>query len=149
MCSLLRWLFLCSFGFLSLQVSAQSISRSAIGATGVNIQKNQTTLQSIVGQSSLTLNRHGFIQPNHLPVTKPSRSLFLSPNPTRSVSYLSGVVKGDMISIIDTKGNIVDSFLATSFTNQEIPLQEYPNGIYVIRVFGAFEYRPIKLVKAD
>ena len=54
-----------------------------------------------------------------------------------------------MISIIDTKGNIVDSFLATSFTNQEIPLQEFPNGIYVIRVFGAFEYQPIKLVKAD
>jgi hypothetical protein len=149
MCSLLRWLFLCSFGFLSLQISAQSISRSAIGVTGVNIQNNQTTLQSIVGQSSLTVNRHGFIQPNHIPVTKPSRSLFLSPNPTRSVSYLSGVVKGDMISIIDAKGNIVESFLATSFTNQEIPLQEYPNGVYVIRVFGAFEYQPIKLVKAD
>lgn len=149
MCSLLRWLFLCSLGLLSLQISAQSISRSAIGVTGVNIQNNQTTLQSIVGQSSLTINRHGFIQPNHIPVTKPSRSLFLSPNPTRSVSYLSGVVKGDMISIIDTKGNIVDSFLATSFTNQEIPLQEFPNGVYVIRVFGAFEYQPIKLVKAD
>ena len=149
MCSLLRWLFLCSFGFLSLQISAQSISRSAIGVTGVNIQNNQTTLQSIVGQSSLTINRHGFIQPNHIAVTKPSRSLFLSPNPTRSVSYLSGVVKGDMISVIDAKGNIVDSFLATSFTNQEIPLQEYPNGVYVIRVFGAFEYQPIKLVKAD
>ena len=149
MCSLLRWLFLCSFGFLSVHVSAQSISRSAIGVTGVNVQNNQTTLQSIVGQSSLTINRHGFIQPNHIPVTKPSRSLFLSPNPTRSVSYLSGVVKGDMISIIDTKGNIVDSFLATSFTNQEIPLQEHPNGVYVIRVFGAFEYQPIKLVKAD
>ena len=149
MCFPLRWLFLCSFGFLSLQVSAQSISRSAIGVTGVNIQNNQTTLQSIVGQSSLTINRHGFIQPNHIPVTKPSRSLFLSPNPTRSVSYLSGVVKGDMISIIDTKGNIVDSFLATSFTNQEISLQEFPNGIYIIRVFGAFEYQPIKLVKVD
>ena len=149
MYSRLRWLFLCSLGLLSLQVSAQSISRSAIGVTGVNIQNNQTTLQSIVGQSSLTINRHGFIQPNHIPVTKPSRSLFLSPNPTSSVSYLSGVVKGDMISIIDTKGNIVDSFLATSFTNQEIPLQEFPNGIYVIRVFGAFEYQPIKLVKAD
>ena len=149
MYSPLRWLFLCSLGLLSLQISAQSISRSAIGVTGVNIQNNQTTLQSIVGQSSLTINRHGFIQPNHIPVTKPSRSLFLSPNPTRSVSYLSGVVKGDMISIIDTKGNIVDSFLATSFTNQEIPLQEFPNGVYVIRVFGAFEYQPIKLVKAD
>ena len=149
MCSLLRWLFLCSFGFLSLQISAQSISRSAIGVTGVNIQNNQTTFQSIVGQSSLTINRHGFIQPNHIAVTKPSRSLFLSPNPTRSVSYLSGVVKGDMISVIDAKGNIVDSFLATSFTNQEILLEEYPNGVYVIRVFGAFEYRPIKLVKAD
>lgn len=149
MYSPLRWLFLCSLGLLSLQISAQSISRSAIGVTGVNIQNNQTTLQSIVGQSSLTINRHGFIQPNHIPVTKPSRSLFLSPNPTSSVSYLSGVVKGDMISIIDTKGNIVDSFLATSFTNQEIPLQEFPNGIYVIRVFGAFEYQPIKLVKAD
>jgi hypothetical protein len=136
-------------GLLSLQISAQSISRSAIGVTGVNIQNNQTTLQSIVGQSSLTINRHGFIQPNHIPITKPSRSLFLSPNPTMSVSYLSGVVKGDMISIIDTKGNIVDSFLATSFTNQEIPLQEFPNGVYVIRVFGAFEYQPIKLVKAD
>ena len=149
MYSPLRWLFLCSLGLLSLQISAQSISRSAIGVTGVNIQNNQTTLQSIVGQSSLTINRHGFIQPNHIPVTKPSRSLFLSPNPTSSVSYLSGVVKGDMISIIDTKGNIVDSFLATSFTNQEIPLQEFPNGVYVIRVFGAFEYQPIKLVKAD
>lgn len=149
MCSPLRWLFLCSFGFLSLQVSAQSISRSAIGVTGVNIQNNQTTLQSIVGQSSLTINRHGFIQPNHIALTKPSRSLFLSPNPTRSISYLSGVVKGDMVSIIDTKGNIIDSFLATSFTNQEIPLQEYPNGVYVIRVFGAFEYQPIKLVKVD
>ena len=149
MYSPLRWLFLFSLGFLSLQVSAQSISRSAIGVTGVNIQNNQTTLQSIVGQSSLTINRHGFIQPNHIPVTKPSRSLFLSPNPTRSESYLSGVVKGDRVSIIDTKGNIVDSFLATSFTNQEIPLHEYPNGVYVIRVFGAFEYQPIKLVKAD
>ena len=149
MYSSLRWLFLCSLGLLSLQISAQSISRSAIGVTGVNIQNNQTTLQSIVGQSSLTINRHGFIQPNHIPITKPSRSLFLSPNPTSSVSYLSGVVKGDMISIIDTKGNIVDSFLATSFTNQEIPLQEFPNGIYVIRVFGAFEYQPIKLVKVD
>lgn len=149
MCSLLRWLFLCSLGLLSLQISAQSISRSAIGVTGVNIQKNQTTLQSIVGQSSLTIHRHGFIQPNHIPVTKPSRLLFLSPNPTSSVSYLSGVVKGDRVSIIDAKGNIVDSFLATSFTKLEIPLQEFPNGVYVIRVFGAFEYQPIKLVKAD
>ena len=145
----LRWLLICSFGILSLQATAQSISRSAIGVTGVNIQTNQTTLQSIVGQSSLTINRHGFIQPNHIPVTKPSRSLFLSPNPTRSVSYLSGVVKGDMVSILDVKGNIIDSFLATSFTKQEIPLQEYPNGVYVIRVFGAFEYQPIKLVKVD
>lgn len=149
MYSPLRWLFLFSLGFLSLQVSAQSISRSAIGVTGVNIQNNQTTLQSIVGQSSLTINRHGFIQPDHIPVIKPSRSLFLSPNPTRSESYLSGVVKGDRVSIIDAKGNIIDSFLATSFTKQEIPLQEYPNGVYVIRVFGAFEYQPIKLVKAD
>ena len=149
MYSPLRWLFLCSLGTLSLQVSAQSISRSAIGVTGVNIQNNQTTLQSIVGQSSLTVNRHGFIQPNHIPVTKPSRSLFMSPNPTRSVSYLSGAVKGDMISIFNAKGNIIDSFLATSFTKQEIPLQEYPNGVYFIRVFGAFEYQPIKLVKAD
>ncbi|MDC3386863.1 T9SS type A sorting domain-containing protein [Schleiferiaceae bacterium] len=73
----------------------------------------------------------------------------MSPNPTRSVSYLSGAVKGDMISIFNAKGNIIDSFLATSFTKQEIPLQEYPNGVYVIRVFGAFEYQPIKLVKAD
>jgi len=54
-----------------------------------------------------------------------------------------------MVNIIDAKGNIIDSFLATSFTKQEIPLQEYPNGVYVIRVFGAFEYQPIKLVKAD
>ena len=149
MYSPLKWLLLGSLGFLSLQVSAQSISRSAIGVTGVNIQNNQTTLQSIVGQSSLTINRHGFIQPNHIPVTKPSRSLFLSPNPTRSVSYLSGVVKGDRVSIIDAKGNIIDSYLATSFTKQEIPLQEYPNGVYIIRVFGAFEYQPIKLVKAN
>jgi len=65
------------------------------------------------------------------------------------VSYLSGVVKGDMVSIIDAKGNIIDSFLATSFTKQEISLQEYPNGVYVIRIFGAFEYQPIKLVKVD
>jgi len=149
MYSLLRWLSICSFGILSFQVSAQSISRSAIGVAGVNIQSNQTTLQSIVGQSSSTINRHGFIQPYHIPVTKPSRSLFFSPNPTRSVSYLSGVVKGDMVSIIDAKGNIIDSFLATSFTKQEISLQEYPNGVYVIRVIGAFEYQPIKLVKAD
>jgi len=149
MYSLLRWLFLFSLGFLSVHVSAQSISRSAIGVTGVNVQNNQITLQSIVGQSSLTINRHGFIQPNHIPVTKPNRSLFLSPNPTRSESYLSGVVKGDRVSIIDVKGNIIDSFLATSFTKQEISLQEYPNGVYVIRVFGAFEYQPIKLVKTD
>ena len=67
----LRWLLICSFAILSLQATAQSISRSAIGVTGVNIQTNQTTLQSIVGQSSLTINRHGFIQPNHIPVTKP------------------------------------------------------------------------------
>ncbi len=149
MYTLLRWLFFYSFGILSFHVSAQSISRSAIGVTGVNIQNNHTTLQSIVGQSSLTINRHGFIQPNHIPVSKPSRLLFISPNPTRSVSYLSGVVKGDMISIIDAKGSIVDSFISTSFTKQEIPLQEYPNGVYVIRVFGVFEYQPIKLVKTD
>lgn len=54
-----------------------------------------------------------------------------------------------MVTIIDVKGNIIDSFLATSFTKQEIPLHEYPNGVYIIRVFGAFEYQPIKLVKAD
>jgi hypothetical protein len=68
-------LLTCSILIMALTSSyGQSIARSAIGAAGMNLQEGSTAVQSIAGQSSLTINRQGFIQPQQSELSKPTRS---------------------------------------------------------------------------
>lgn len=146
----LRLLFCCSiFFFLAHKSSAQSISRSAIGAAGRTLNSSGVVVQSITGQSSLTYNRHGFIQPQHSQGNIPERTMAISPNPTRAISYISGVVKGDQITIYDALGNIVQSFYSTSFTKQPLNLESNPNGVYLIRTTGSSNYNSLRLIKTN
>lgn len=149
MSSLSKLLSVCSLLLLCLTVQGQSIARSAIGAAGVSLHDGGATVQSIAGQSSLTINRQGFIQPQQSELIKPSRSVSIAPNPTTAVSYLAGVAKGDIIQVSTLTGRYITSVKATSFTRQEIDLEDLPNGIYLITITGLFEYNTIKLVKAN
>lgn len=149
MSSLSKLLSVCSLLLLCSTVQGQSIARSAIGAAGVSLHDGGATVQSIAGQSSLTINRQGFIQPQQSELIKPTRSVSVAPNPTTAVSYLAGVAKGDIIQVSTLTGRYITSVKATSFTRQEIDLEDLPNGIYLITITGVFEYNTIKLVKAN
>jgi len=149
MSSLSKLLSICSLFLLCISVQGQSIARSAIGAAGVSLHDGGATVQSIAGQSSLTINRQGFIQPQQSELIKPTRSVSIAPNPTTAVSYLAGVAKGDIIQVSTLTGRYITSIKATSFTRQEIDLEDLPNGIYLITITGVFEYNTIKLVKAN
>ena len=150
MFSQLKWRLVFSFILFSIfTVQGQSIARSAIGAAGVSLHDGGATVQSIAGQSSLTINRQGFIQPQQSELIKPTRSVSIAPNPTTAVSYLAGVAKGDIIQVSTLTGRYITSVKATSFTRQEIDLEDLPNGIYLITITGVFEYNTIKLVKAN
>ena len=134
---------------LGLHTNAQSIKRSAIGAAGKTLNEGSTSVQSIVGQSSLTINRQGFIQPPGEAVVKPSREVTAYPNPTKSSTFLSGVAKGDMIRLTTLTGVLVEQFECSSFERQEIRLNDLPNGAYLISIEGVFEYNPVKIIKVD
>jgi hypothetical protein len=149
MSSLSKLLSICSLFLLCISVQGQSIARSAIGAAGVSLHDGGATVQSIAGQSSLTINRQGFIQPQQSELIKPTRSVSIAPNPTTAVSYLAGVAKGDIIQISTLTGRYITSIKATSFTRQEVNLEDLPNGIYLLTITGVFEYNTIKLVKAN
>ena len=150
MFSQLKWRLVFSFILFSVfAVQGQSIARSAIGAAGVSLHDGDATVQSIAGQSSLTINRQGFIQPQQSELIKPTRSVSIAPNPTTAVSYLAGVAKGDIIQVSTLTGRYITSIKASSFTRQEIDLEDLPNGIYLITITGVFEYNTIKLVKAN
>ena len=150
MFSQLKWRLVFSFILFSVfAVQGQSIARSAIGAAGVSLHDGDATVQSIAGQSSITINRQGFIQPQQSELIKPTRSVSIAPNPTTAVSYLAGVAKGDIIQVSTLTGRYITSIKATSFTRQEIDLEDLPNGIYLITITGVFEYNTIKLVKAN
>ena len=144
-----RLYILTFFLALCLQTSAQSIKRSAIGVAGKTINKGSTSVQSIVGQSSLTINRQGFIQPPGEAVTKPSRKVTVYPNPTQSSTFVSGVAKGDMIRLTTLTGVLVDQFECSSFERQEIRLNDLPNGAYLVSIEGVFEYDPVKIIKVN
>ena len=149
MSSLSKLLSACSLFLLCATAQGQSIARSAIGAAGVSLHDGGATVQSIAGQSSLTINRQGFIQPQQSELTKPTRSVSIAPNPTTAVAYLAGVAKGDLIQISTLTGRYITSIKATSFTRQEVNLEDLPNGIYLLTITGIFEYNTIKLVKAN
>src|SRR5210317_2178747 len=107
MSSLSKLLSVCSLLLLCISVQGQSIARSAIGAAGVSLHDGGATVQSIAGQSSLTINRQGFIQPQQSELIKPTRSVSIAPNPTTAVSYLAGVAKGDIIQVSTLTGRYI------------------------------------------
>lgn len=122
--------------------------RSAIGCMGTPMVQHQVSFQSIAGQSSLTVNRHGFIQPTVLPVKTPSRTLSAMPNPTRNFFTIQGLSPGDVVSLVDVSGRHVVSL---EVVNRELvlDLSPYKSGIYLAHVQGAFAYTPIKIIKVE
>ena len=150
MFSQLKWRLVFSLVLFSIfSVQGQSIARSAIGVAGVSLHDGGATVQSIAGQSSLTINRQGFIQPQQSELTKPSRSVSIAPNPTTAVAYLAGVAKGDLIQISTLTGRYIKSVKSTSFARQEVNLEDLPNGIYLLSITGAFEYNTVRLIKVN
>jgi hypothetical protein len=150
MFSQLKWRLVFSLILFSVfAVQGQSIVRSAIGVAGVSLYGGGATVQSIVGQSSLTVNRQGFIQPQQSELIKPTRSASVAPNPTTAFSYLAGVAKGDLIQISTLSGRYIKSIKSTSFTRQEVDLEDLPSGIYLLTITGVFEYNTIRLIKVN
>jgi hypothetical protein len=137
------------FVLLAVKLNGQSIARSAIGAAGINLHSGTTAIQSIAGQSSLTENRHGFIQPQQNELIKPKRTVSIAPNPATAISYLAGVAKGDVIQISTLTGRYIKSIKADSLVRQEVDLEGLPNGVYLLTSVGVFEYDIIKLVKSN
>jgi len=134
---------------IALKINAQSIKRSAIGAAGKTLNEGSISVQSIVGQSSLTINRQGFIQPPGEAVIKPFREVNSYPNPTKSSTFLSGVAKGDKIRLSTLTGVLIYEIACSSFTKQELNLGDLPNGTYMITIEGVFEYNAVKIIKID
>jgi hypothetical protein len=150
MFSQLKWRLVFSLVLFSIfSVQGQSIARSAIGVAGVSLHDGGATVQSIAGQSSLTINRQGFIQPQQSELTKPSRAVSIAPNPTTAVAYLAGVAKGDLIQISTLTGRYIKSVKSTSFAHQEVDLEDLPNGIYLLTITGVFEYNTVRLIKVN
>jgi hypothetical protein len=142
-----NFIIFCSLLF-SGSLFGQGIMRSAIGCMGTPMVQNQVSFQSIAGQSSLTVNRHGFIQPTVLPAKTPSRTLVAMPNPTRNFITIQGLSPSDVVSLVDVSGRHVVSL---EVVNRELvlDLSSYKSGIYTAHVQSAFVYTPIKIIKVE
>lgn len=132
-----------------LQLSGQSIMRSAIGCMGTPLQTAPHAFPSIAGQSSLTSNRHGFIQPVSTTVfVTPQRTVSAIPNPTQNFSTLEGLIPGDALRIIDYTGRIIYVAEVTDRT-MRLDFSAYESGVYHVFIESAFEYKPIRIIKVE
>ena len=131
-----------------LQLSGQSIMRSAIGCMGTPLQTSPHAFPSIAGQSSLTTNRHGFIQPVSTTVVTPQRTVSAIPNPTQNFSTLEGLIPGDDLRIIDYTGRIIYEAEVTDRT-MRLDFSAYESGVYHVFIESAFEYKPIRIIKVE
>ena len=132
-----------------LQLSGQSIMRSAIGCMGTPLQTSPHAFPSIAGQSSLTTNRHGFIQPVSTTVfVTPQRTVSAIPNPTQNFSTLEGLIPGDALRIIDYAGRIIYVAEVTDRT-MRLDFSAYESGVYHVFIESAFEYKPIRIIKVE
>ena len=131
-----------------LQLSGQSIMRSAIGCMGTPLQTSPHAFPSIAGQSSLTTNRHGFIQPVSTTVVTPQRTISAIPNPTQNFSTLEGLIPGDDFRIIDYTGRIIYVAEVTDRT-MCLDFSAYESGVYHVFIESAFEYKPIRIIKVE
>ena len=131
-----------------LQLSGQSIMRSAIGCMGTPLQTSPHAFPSIAGQSSLTTNRHGFIQPVSTTVVIPQRTVSAIPNPTQNFSTLEGLIPGDDLRIIDYTGRIIYVAEVTDRT-MRLDFSAYESGVYHVFIESAFEYKPIRIIKVE
>jgi len=132
-----------------LQLSGQSIMRSAIGCMGTPLQTSPHAFPSIAGQSSLTTNRHGFIQPVSTTVfVTPQRTVSAIPNPTQNFSTLEGLIPGDALRIIDYTGRIIYVAEVTDRT-MRLDFSAYESGVYHVFIESAFEYKPIRIIKVE
>ncbi len=147
MYSMRSFIITCSL-FFSGSLFGQSIVRSAIGCMGTPMVQNQVSFQSIAGQSSLTTNRHGFIQPAGTPVITPKRSVSAIPNPTQNFSTLEGIIPGDRLSIIDYTGRIIFKAEITDRT-MRLDFRAYESGIYHVFIESVLEYKPIRIIKVE
>jgi hypothetical protein len=147
MFSMRSFIITCSLIF-SGSLFGQGIMRSAIGCMGTPMVQNQLSFQSILGQSSLTTNRHGFIQPASTAVVTPKRSASATPNPTQNFSTIEGLVPGDALRIIDYTGRIIYVAQITDRT-MRLDFSAYESGVYHISIESAFEYKPIRIIKVE
>lgn len=122
--------------------------RSAIGCMGTPMVQHQVSFQSIAGQSSLTTNRHGFIQPISSSAITSQRSVSAIPNPTKNFTTLEGLVPGDVLRIIDYMGRLVYE-VKISDRNMRLDFSAYESGVYHVTIQSTFEYKPIKIIKVE
>lgn len=129
---------------------SQSLMRTAVGCAGSSMYIEHQCVQGIMGQSSITINRQGFIQPlaRHQQA-KETTSIILSPNPAREKVKVIGVAKGDRILLYSEKGELIRSVFVADECGQVLSLDLMPAGTFVLTGLGVHEYIPAKLMKID
>ena len=141
--------FIIVYSFLiACYANGQGIKRSAIGVMGTKINQGAISFQSIAGQSSLTVNRHGFIQPSISPVKSPNRTLAALPNPTRDQITIQGLIPGDLFSLVDLSGRHVVTVEVVA-RELVLDLSPYKAGIYIAHVKSPFPYTTLKIIKIN
>ncbi len=79
------------------------------------------------------------------PITskKEERKLFLFPNPSKDVLFVSGLVAGDQVSIYNIQGRKVKT-LASTNEKEEISVANLTTGFYIVNVNGTSKMKFVK-----
>ncbi len=137
------------FGILQIasNINSQTISRQSISSTGGSISYNGISVQSVVGQSSNTINtiqpqgglRQGFIQPpaQSAVFAKTLPSVLIYPNPSTGVFHIKmDFESGDHFVVNNILGAKITGKEILSKTNeQNFNLEGNSEGVYIITIF--------------
>ncbi len=79
------------------------------------------------------------------PITskKDERKLFLFPNPSKDVLFVSGLMSGDQISIYNIQGRKVKTLVSTN-EKEEISVTDLTTGFYIVNVNGMSKMKFVK-----
>lgn len=135
--------------FVSVTSTAQQTYRGAISAFGSSKVIDEMYVQQIVGQSSSTSNRQGYIKsrPIQVPNIFLQRELSLQPNPVKYFTGVIGIEPEDKFNIYNSEGTKVLSGVSTSRVWHRIDTSKLSAGQYILLATGKYQYLPLMIIK--
>jgi hypothetical protein len=147
-------LFLC---FHCINLNAQQIVRSTIGAMGGSAKNETSLIQQTIGQPSATsfvgnpdgsAIRQGFHQPYLIETIKKDINVSVYPNPNDG-NFAFEILEENsapyQFQIIDQNGKLLQEGLATSKQKQEVRLGQVAQSIYFLKIFQGKQQSAFKI----